>query len=572
MQPGNQFFQNKGTTPALFPNSNMTSSTFIPKINANPGFPSQVFPQSTPNFFNNPVNLQQQTNPHLFPPFQGNTGAPFPVPGPFSAPQPINQFNQQSFPGYPNMAQQNQQFYQYPGVYQPAIPGFNPQQNPHDPFNNSAISPFNQNSSINFDRMQTSYYTPYQEDRNQSSYMSRHTLNEIVSNLDSKLSDESKSPPQRLLSKFPYNPFERRNNRRADIENREPLRNTGHLYPPVSQTITRNKPDDAFTLIKKSRYIEDDVEIIMRPKVTIPPPARNRSYSPTLNRSRETIGDDHRRGTGRNIYNNTIKLRVHTRSNAGRKDVDVRIYRKALVFDLKVKVLEALRTESLLKMASISLEELAEKSVLSFNDRHITDDRNLDQIGLDDSSNLVLHVGDEPSTEEIIPRNRGKLSEEVHMDAYSVVRGEERQSISKYVPKLTKEGYSTIPSIEELSRMSDRDLAMVENFTVTNQYGKIEFEGKTDVRGVDLDELVVIYNKNVEVYPEDKFPTDSAKPIKGEKLNKPAMITLYNCTFPWKYKGNELKKKLEHHARKMDCEFIDYDETNGIYRLRVTHF
>lgn len=65
------------------------------------------------------------------------------------------------------------------------------------------------------------------------------------------------------------------------------------------------------------------------------------------------------------------------------------------------------------------------------------------------------------------------------------------------VPRLTKPGYYCEPSLTKLCRMSEQELANIEDFTICNEYGKIILDGKTDVRGLDLDELVNIKNKTV---------------------------------------------------------------------------
>jgi hypothetical protein len=48
----------------------------------------------------------------------------------------------------------------------------------------------------------------------------------------------------------------------------------------------------------------------------------------------------------------------------------------------------------------------------------------------------------------------------------------------------------------------------------------------TDVTGVDLADVVDIVKGSVEVYDDERHK--NTKPIVGEKLNKPAVITLYN--------------------------------------------
>ncbi len=64
-----------------------------------------------------------------------------------------------------------------------------------------------------------------------------------------------------------------------------------------------------------------------------------------------------------------------------------------------------------------------------------------------------------------------------------------------------------------------------------NGFGKIEFQGKTDVRYLHLDDLIIIKHKSVEVYPDSIYPTEASKPSKGEELNKEAIITFYEVQF-----------------------------------------
>ena len=65
------------------------------------------------------------------------------------------------------------------------------------------------------------------------------------------------------------------------------------------------------------------------------------------------------------------------------------------------------------------------------------------------------------------------------------------------VPKLTRPNYYTEPSLTRLCRMSEEELSQVKDFSVGNEFGKIMFEGKTDVRGLDLDDIINIKSKTV---------------------------------------------------------------------------
>jgi hypothetical protein len=77
-----------------------------------------------------------------------------------------------------------------------------------------------------------------------------------------------------------------------------------------------------------------------------------------------------------------------------------------------------------------------------------------------------------------------------------------------FAPKLTLEGYLTSPHINVLKNMNNKELSKVKNFTIIRPgYGKIEWIGETDVRSLNLDEIVKIEKKEVFVY-EDCPPVE----------------------------------------------------------------
>jgi hypothetical protein len=77
--------------------------------------------------------------------------------------------------------------------------------------------------------------------------------------------------------------------------------------------------------------------------------------------------------------------------------------------------------------------------------------------------------------------------------------------------------------------MSTEELKNVSNFTITNEHGSIEFLGETDLTDVDLEDIITIEEGGVEVYDETRH---RPYPKRGEKLNKPAKITLFNIELP----------------------------------------
>ena len=143
--------------------------------------------------------------------------------------------------------------------------------------------------------------------------------------------------------------------------------------------------------------------------------------------------------------------------------------------------------------------------------------------------------------------------------------------VSKATPTLSKAGYSSTPSISELQLMSSEDLAAVPNFSVErNGVGKVVWQGAVDVRGADLDSLIVIEPKSIQVYSEEEN-TNSKPPI-GTKLNRPAVLTMWRV-FP--RNGSDPKKFSERVARqtdKMGADVIKYDVESGEWVLLVKHF
>lgn len=142
---------------------------------------------------------------------------------------------------------------------------------------------------------------------------------------------------------------------------------------------------------------------------------------------------------------------------------------------------------------------------------------------------------------------------------------------SNGVPNLSKEGYSCNPSIAELQRMGAADLAAVTNFSITREgVGKVEWIGAVDVRGADLDSIVVIEEKAVSVYTEEEHR--GLKPENGTKLNRRAKLTLENV-FPKKNESPAFfKRKVSQATAKMGAEIIKIDLERGQWVFIVQHF
>ena len=137
------------------------------------------------------------------------------------------------------------------------------------------------------------------------------------------------------------------------------------------------------------------------------------------------------------------------------------------------------------------------------------------------------------------------------------------------LPKLTLIGYTTTPSIVELARMSAEELATVRGFCVQNEYGRIEFQGETDVRGLDIDSIVRIEEKAVIMYPDEK---GAPKPPIGKGLNKAARIHLFDCRPKKSIPLELLTAKLRKVSSTHNTYFESYDPDSGEWIFRVNHF
>lgn len=135
------------------------------------------------------------------------------------------------------------------------------------------------------------------------------------------------------------------------------------------------------------------------------------------------------------------------------------------------------------------------------------------------------------------------------------------------VPKLTLKGYITEPSMFELCRMSKDNLSQVRNFAIQNEFGKVLFQNKTNLTGLNQDKIVRIHHKSIEFYPDD-----NEKPEIGEGLNKPAILTYYGFTQKDTYNESQWIKRLKSWCRKIKAGFVEWDPETTNLKIHVEHF
>lgn len=128
-------------------------------------------------------------------------------------------------------------------------------------------------------------------------------------------------------------------------------------------------------------------------------------------------------------------------------------------------------------------------------------------------------------------------------------------------------GYKTKPSITEMARMTIESLMKIKNFTIENEFGKLVFEGETNVIKLNVEEIIQILHKEVVGYPEE---SKIVKPCVGQGLNKPAELTLYKFEVPGS--RDKAQDKIRKMCEKGEFTFVSYDQENCELIVRIKHF
>ena len=121
--------------------------------------------------------------------------------------------------------------------------------------------------------------------------------------------------------------------------------------------------------------------------------------------------------------------------------------------------------------------------------------------------------------------------------------------------------------MEVLEFMTEDQLQSVESFAIKNEFGKATFDGKTDITGLNLDELVNITYGGIDVYPESVKP-----PPLGQKLNKPAFLQFFNLKPPHDMDTELFIERLKGNCHKINAEHIHYINDTNEWKIKVPGF
>lgn len=159
---------------------------------------------------------------------------------------------------------------------------------------------------------------------------------------------------------------------------------------------------------------------------------------------------------------------------------------------------------------------------------------------------IIFHIFKKEENKLII---ENKISRKNKKQTIENIQIKREKVNKKELPILEKEGYLTIPTIPDLYNMSNEEIENVNNFTIFNNYGTILFPGKTNLKNLNLDEIIDISDRNITVY---KFPENKHKI--GFGLNKEAIITLNNINF------NENKEFYLKKIKLIGGRFMEFNE------------
>lgn len=147
------------------------------------------------------------------------------------------------------------------------------------------------------------------------------------------------------------------------------------------------------------------------------------------------------------------------------------------------------------------------------------------------------------------------------------------KEIESFLPTLFSPEYYMKPCFNELvmgELMNPGYSSRVPDFTVGRVgYGSVKYIGETDVRWLDLDNIVKFHRHEVVVYEDE-----SLKPMVGEGLNKTAEVTLLlqNTTNIDEGQKENIVKKLRESTERQGAHFISFAPANGEWKFLVQHF
>ncbi|CAI9113906.1 OLC1v1014609C1 [Oldenlandia corymbosa var. corymbosa] len=180
---------------------------------------------------------------------------------------------------------------------------------------------------------------------------------------------------------------------------------------------------------------------------------------------------------------------------------------------------------------------------------------------------MEVHLGDLPSPLSLSQSKRRKLS----LDGKNApLPCQNWSKVEALLPTLLSPEYFTDPCLSELAIqefLNPGYCSRVLNFTVGRYgYGYVIFTGRTDVRWLDLDQIVKFRRHELVIYEDE-----STKPAVGEGLNKAAEVTLLVQTRK-PIISSRIAEKLRLSTERQGAKFLSFNPSNGEWKFLVQHF
>ncbi|XP_075666719.1 nuclear pore complex protein NUP96 [Castanea sativa] len=148
------------------------------------------------------------------------------------------------------------------------------------------------------------------------------------------------------------------------------------------------------------------------------------------------------------------------------------------------------------------------------------------------------------------------------------------RDIEAMLPTLRSADYYMKPCLKELATRELMDpgyCSRVLDFTIGRVgYGSVKYLGETDIRQLELDEIVKFCRHEVVVYEDE-----NTKPVVGQGLNKAAEVTLVLQVRSLDLEKGKLKMivdKLRMSVERQGARFISFDPAGGEWKFSVQHF
>ncbi|CAA2975352.1 nuclear pore complex NUP96 [Olea europaea subsp. europaea] len=145
------------------------------------------------------------------------------------------------------------------------------------------------------------------------------------------------------------------------------------------------------------------------------------------------------------------------------------------------------------------------------------------------------------------------------------------RDIEDSLPTLRSFDYYTEACLSELATWEFKSpgfCSRVQDFTAGRVgYGCVKFIGETDVRWLNLDQIIKFNRCEIIAYEDE-----SSKPVVGQGLNKLAEVTILLQAKSFNHCNEDCLRKLKCKTESQGAQLISFDPINGKWKFLVQHF